>query len=208
MIRTVAVLLCLLGGAEAFSSSLANSRRARGVSTALDAKARNGLVYDDVEIGQGRRVNAGDTILCYYEGKYTTQSKGAAAFSPFGGAQSKSVTFDATEPGEPAEFLVGKGQLIPGMDIGICGDLSLEIPPMNIGGDRKLKIPSQLAYGEAGVGDGAIPPNQDLEFQISIVNAETRTGISTEFKIAGYAGAVGFAAIVLGLGWFVFQNIM
>ena len=102
---------------------------------------------------------------------------------------------------------MGKGQLISGMDTGICGDLSLEIPPMNIGGDRRLVIPSYLAYGEAGAGGGAIPPNQDLEFQIAVLNAEKQGGVSMEYRLKGYAAVVAFATVVLSLGWFVLHNI-
>ena len=202
---TLALFLCLLGHTGAFSvtsrstiASIHPSRCPRSLSsTALGPTARNGLTYEDIEIGQGRRVNAGDTILCYYEGSY---KQGAGPFA-------KSVTFDATEPGQPVEFLVGKGQLISGMDTGICGDLSLEIPPMNIGGDRKLVIPSYLAYGEAGAGGGAIPPNQDLEFQIAVLNAEKQGGVSMEYRLKGYAAVAAFATIVLSLGWFVLHNI-
>jgi FKBP-type peptidyl-prolyl cis-trans isomerase len=73
-------------------------------------------------------------VLCYYVGTY---QKGL-----------DKVTFDQTQPGEPAEFVVGKGQVIPGWDLDIVGDLSLEIPPMKIGGDRKMVVPAALAYGD------------------------------------------------------------
>lgn len=199
LLQTTVALLCLVATTTAFSvtSRTFVKPSSTSSSTALGPVARNGLVYEDVEIGSGRRVNAGDTVLCYYEGSY---KQGSGPFS-------KSVTFDATEPGEPVQFLVGKGQLIDGMDTGICGDLSLEIPPMNIGGDRKLKIPSDLAYGEQGAGGGAIPPNQDLEFQIAIVNAEKQGGVSMDTRLKGYAAVAAFATIVLSSGWFVLHNI-
>jgi FKBP-type peptidyl-prolyl cis-trans isomerase len=147
--------------------------------------ARNGLRYDDVEVGTGRRVNKGDTILCYYSGSY--KKKGSNPFT-----KDETVVFDETKPGEPIEFVVGQGQLIPGMDMGIPGSIDFDIPPMNIGGDRRLVVPSALAYGAAGVvappdGDNGnngnrmmIPPNQDLEFQIAVLSAESRQGVSME----------------------------
>jgi hypothetical protein len=170
-----------------------------GSSTSLGPVARNGLEFEDIEIGTGRNVFAGDTILCYYEGSYKKVGQG-----PFG--QTSIVVFDKTEAGDPIEILIGRGQVIPGWDIGILGDASLQIPPMKIGGDRKLKIPSSLAYGEAGAGGGVIPPGQDLEFQISVLNAEQKNGMSQDVKVAGYAAVVLFAAIAtLGSYWLAFK---
>ena len=48
--------------------------------------ARNGLAYNDVEIGDGRRILPGDTVLVYYIGSYQT--------GPFGAG--KETVFDRT----------------------------------------------------------------------------------------------------------------
>ena len=161
-------------------------------SSSLSAftSARNGLQWEDKEVGTGRRVNKGDAVLCYYKGSY---QKG---FKP--------ITFDETEPGEPVEFLVGRGQMIPGCDIGIVGSTSLEIDPMKIGGERNLKIPAALAYGSQQV--GPIPANTDLEFEIVVVNAQPSSGIDSSTKLKGFAalfGTLGFFAV---LGLFIAQN--
>lgn len=190
----------------------------RRTKTSLDAAivARNGLSYEDIEIGTGRNIFPGDAVLCYYVGTYQEggSNKPAdsgdnpffAAFAKAAGG-SKTVTFDETQPGDPAEVLVGKGRVIQGWDIGICGDPTLDIPPMKIGGDRKLIIPAALAYGESGAGD-AIPPNTDLEFQIAIVNAERADpGLSDGTKLKGIAGLVGFLAFMGVFGFVVTQNI-
>lgn len=169
--------------------------------------ARNGLSYEDIEIGTGRNIFPGDSILCYYVGTY---EKEAGADNPFFTAFSKggnTVTFDETEAGEPAEVLIGKGKVIKGWDIGICGDQSLDIPPMKIGGDRKLIIPAELAYGERGAGD-AIPPNTQLEFQIEILNAEKfDQGISGGTRLKGFAALAGFLGFMGILLIVVVQNI-
>ena len=157
--------------------------------------ARNGLSYEDVEIGTGRNIFPGDSILCYYVGSYkkTTGEK---------------ITFDETEPGDPADIVIGVGNVIQGWEIGICGSSGLDIPPMKIGGDRKLIIPAELAYGETGAGDGVIPPNTVLEFQIAILNAERKdSGVSDSTKIKGFAGLAGFFTFMLIFGFFVVQNI-
>lgn len=36
----------------------------------LGPTARNGLGYEDVTLGQGRRILPGDSVLCYYVGSY------------------------------------------------------------------------------------------------------------------------------------------
>lgn len=61
--------------------------------------------------------------------------------------------------GDPLEFAVGTGQVIPGWDEGIL--------TMRVGGKRQLKIPSKLAYGAEGV--GPIPPDATLLFDCELV---------------------------------------
>ena len=72
--------------------------------------------------------------------------------------------FDSSydHPGqEPITFPYGAHRVIPGWDTGFSG--------MRVGGKRRLYIPYQLAYGEAGR-EGAIPPKADLIFDIELVN--------------------------------------
>lgn len=187
------------------------ARSSSSSSTFLEAfiTARNGLEYEDIEIGTGRNVFAGDEILCYYVGTYEQGADDAGGDNPFFAAFNKgpkTITFDETEPGDPAEVVIGRGQVIKGWDIGICGDQSLDIPPMKIGGDRKLIIPAELAYGERGAGD-VIPPNTMLEFQVAIVNAErTDPGISGSTRLKGFAALVGFLGFMLISLFVVSQN--
>jgi len=176
----------------------------------LGVLSRNGLIYEDIEIGTGRNIFPGDSILCYYIGTYqSTPTKGGNEFNPFSNNnKKKKVTFDKTDDGEPAEIVVGVGNSIPGWEIGICGDATLDIPPMKIGGDRKLIIPADLAYGSQGAGEGVIPPNTDLEFQIEIINAERKSsGVSSSTKVKGFAGLVGFLTVSGIITFIIVQNI-
>ena len=81
----------------------------------------------------------------------------------------------------------------------------LEIPPMNIGGKRRLKIPPGLAYGEDG--NGPIPPNQVLNFDIEVLNSEPIGGISMETRLKGYAVALTVPLVVLAIAWFALTHI-
>ena len=62
-------------------------------------------------------------ILCYYEGAYYGEKKGGDSktglpfFSGLPGG-TKKIIFDATDPGEPAEIVIGVGGVIPGWEIG------------------------------------------------------------------------------------------
>ena len=194
--QTVFLSLAVFGlahTAEAFTGISAPFAR---TTTTLGPVARNGLGYEEIELGTGRNVFPGDAVLCYYVGQYKTANL----------LGEKTVTFDETLPGEPAEFIVGKGQVIPGFDVGICGDMSLDIPAMKIGGDRKLAIPASLAYGERGAGD-SIPPNTDLEFQVSILSATSKEGLSKDVLIKGFAGLGGFLVFMAGFGYVLLQTV-
>jgi peptidylprolyl isomerase len=63
--------------------------------------------------------------------------------------------------GEPIIFIAGAHRVITGWDTGFQG--------MHVGGKRRLFIPYQLAYGEAGK-PPQIPPKSDLIFDIELVS--------------------------------------
>lgn len=67
-----------------------------------------------------------------------------------------------TYGGEPLEFTLGVGQVIPGWEKGILG--------MKVGEIRYLTVPSVMAYGERSM-DG-IPPNSDMYFEVELVHAD------------------------------------
>ncbi|GAA3535441.1 FKBP-type peptidyl-prolyl cis-trans isomerase [Amycolatopsis ultiminotia] len=103
------------------------------------------LEITDLTVGDGAEARQGSAVSVHYVG--VSHSTGAE--------------FDASyNRGEPLQFSLGAGQVIPGWDQGVTG--------MKIGGRRKLVIPPHLAYGERGAG-GVIKPNETLVFVVDLV---------------------------------------
>jgi len=71
----------------------------------------------------------------------------------------KGTQFDS---GTSFQFTLGSGQVIRGWDTGVVG--------MRVGGQRRLNIPPELAYGSSG--RGSIPPNASLVFDIELLNVQ------------------------------------
>jgi FKBP-type peptidyl-prolyl cis-trans isomerase len=70
--------------------------------------------------------------------------------------------FDTSIGRSPFTFILGRGRVIPGWDEGVEG--------MHVGERRKLIIPPALGYGEKG--QGPIPPNATLIFQIELLGVQ------------------------------------
>jgi FKBP-type peptidyl-prolyl cis-trans isomerase len=102
------------------------------------------LEIEDIKVGTGQEVKSGDTVVIHYTGTLEDGTK-----------------FDSSyDRDEPFETQIGVGQVIKGWDQGV--------PGMKVGGKRKLTIPYQLAYGEAGI-LGAIPAKATLIFEVELV---------------------------------------
>jgi peptidylprolyl isomerase len=106
------------------------------------------LVADDITVGDGDEATKGKKVSVHYVG---------VAFST-------GEEFDASwNRGQPFEFKLGAGQVIPGWDAGVEG--------MKVGGRRKLTIPSAMAYGARGAG-GAIKPHEPLVFVVDLLSVD------------------------------------
>jgi FKBP-type peptidyl-prolyl cis-trans isomerase FkpA len=71
----------------------------------------------------------------------------------------KGAQIETTAGGAPFTFVLGVGRVIPGWDQGL--------PGMKVGGKRRLVVPPELGYGSAG--NGAVPPNATLVFDIDLL---------------------------------------
>ena len=108
----------------------------------------NGLIIEDIELGQGSEANEYNKTTVNYTGKLEDGS-----------------IFDSSlkKGRSPFTFTLGVGSVIKGWDLGVKG--------MKVGGKRKLTIPPELGYGDRGAGS-IIPPGAKLVFEIDLLSVE------------------------------------
>jgi FKBP-type peptidyl-prolyl cis-trans isomerase FkpA len=136
-----ALMLSACGDSDGGDTASAGDCEA-GTSTTTD----EGLVIEEVECGEGDEAVAGVKAFMHYTGKLEDGTE-----------------FDSSIGGPPFPFRVGAGDVIRGWDLGV--------PGMRVGGKRRLTIPPELAYGDAGAGD-AIPPGATLIFDVELVEVQ------------------------------------
>ena len=111
-----------------------------------EGPAPDELVAVDLVVGDGAEAALGSYVSVHYVG--VLYDGGDEFDSSYG-------------RGEPIEFPLGAGVVIPGWDEGIVG--------MKVGGRRQLTIPPHLAYGPFGAG-GLIGPNATLIFVADLMD--------------------------------------
>jgi FKBP-type peptidyl-prolyl cis-trans isomerase FkpA len=120
-----------------------------GSNTAAPSTSSGTFTQTDLVVGSGATANSGNLVTVTYNGWLydTTKTDGKGTF------------FD----GRPGfSFTLGAGSVIAGWDQGVAG--------MRVGGQRRLIIPPELAYGAAG--RSGIPPNATLLFDISLTGVQ------------------------------------
>jgi FKBP-type peptidyl-prolyl cis-trans isomerase FkpA len=103
----------------------------------------SGLVYRSLKEGAGPSPSATDTVKVHYRGTFPDGRE-----------------FDSSHKrNEPATFPLNR--------VIKCWTEGLQ--RMKVGGRATLTCPAAIAYGERGAGNGAIPPNAVLRFEVELL---------------------------------------
>lgn len=128
-----------------FQKNLMNENPLATAATAPATQNNNGVIINDITVGQGAEVKAGELVSVNY---ILSLSDGT-------------VIQNSKDFGKPFQFTLGAGEVIPGWEMGFAG--------MKIGGVRTIVVPPNLAYGSNQV--GPIPANSTLVFTIELLGA-------------------------------------
>jgi peptidylprolyl isomerase len=104
----------------------------------------SGIRYIVQKEGTGEKAGSGKTVSVNYKGMFLSGE-----------------VFDNSDLHGPLEFQTGSGQIIPGFDEAVAD--------MRLGEKRLVALPPELAYGERGAGNGAIPGNSFLVFELELI---------------------------------------
>jgi FKBP-type peptidyl-prolyl cis-trans isomerase FkpA len=127
---------------------------APAATSAPAAPVRPAYTRTDLQEGTGREAQKGKGLSVHYTGWLYDPTR----------PDLKGRMFDTSRERGPFNFVLGTGQVIPGWDQGFDG--------MKIGGRRRLIIPPDLAYGVDGAGNGIIPPNATLLFEMELLDVQ------------------------------------
>ncbi len=106
-----------------------------------------GVKIDVIKQGQGVIPTPGHTVVVHYTGKLLDGKK-----------------FDSSrDRGQPFEFPLGAGKVIPGWDEAFAA--------MKVGTQARITIPPAMGYGSRGAG-GVIPPNATLIFDVELLGVK------------------------------------
>ena len=106
------------------------------------------LIMELLHAGSGAQAEAGQIVVVHYTGWLTDGTK-----------------FDSSvDRNEPFEIAAGVGQVIQGWDLALVR--------MRVGDRVRLTIPPNLAYGDKDQGDGLIPANSTLVFDVELIGIE------------------------------------
>ena len=109
-------------------------------------KTESGLKYKISKKGSGPNAKKDDLLSVHYSLQLVDGSEIDSSFTR----------------GNPIEFTCGVGQVIKGWDE------AMQL--LNKGSKAILVIPSELGYGAIGAGNGVIPPNATLIFDVELVD--------------------------------------
>ncbi|HEY7809826.1 MAG TPA: FKBP-type peptidyl-prolyl cis-trans isomerase [Allosphingosinicella sp.] len=152
------LLSLLLAAAPAPTAKVAPPRSfVPAVSARAVVTTPSGLRFETLKPGAGGKPTPADLVLVTYEGHLAD-----------------GTLFDASA--QPTAMPVA----------GVVAGFAEALQLMQKGGRYRFWIPSALAYGTDGV-PGAIPPNAELEFIVSLIDMKPAAEVAAEAAKAGGA---------------------
>ncbi len=116
----------------------------------------SGLQYKVAVMGTGPKPTSNDTVIVHYRGTLLDNTE-----------------FDSSyKQGEPKEFAVK----------GVIKGWTEALQMMPVGSKWQLFIPSELAYGQAGMPRGRIAPNSVLQFDLELIGIKAPDAKSEKDK--------------------------
>jgi len=119
----------------------------------------SGLQVRVLKNGMGRRFNPGDAVQIYYTAKLVD-----------------GTVVDGTSPGLPAP--IEPAQTLKGLGEGLAA--------MREGDRWELTLPPALAFGAKGSGNGVVPPDQAMVFDVTVAS------VTPAAAAPAMAGSSGF----------------
>lgn len=149
----VVIFFFVFGGMSFFSAPVPSEEITNTINsiatTTMPTENITELQITDLTVGTGATAAAGDSVTVNYVGSFTN-----------------GTVFDASashqETANGFTFTLGAGNVIKGWDEGVAG--------MNVGGKRKLVVPSSLGYGPNDY--GPIPGNSTLIFEVELLKVQ------------------------------------
>jgi len=149
------------GGLDGNAQNLGSSQGVAGDNTTNNQKPNfsdyekykdeKSALYADIKKGDGKEVAVKNKVSIYYKG-YLLNGE----------------VFDNQWPAKegdtpkPFVFEIGTNTIIPGLQQGLVG--------MKVGGKRLIIVPPAVGYGEKG--QGSIPPDSVLVFEVDLLKVE------------------------------------
>lgn len=151
------IIVVLIGGGILFWQFGTDSgTETPSVENNQQATTTDQVAGQDVTVGTGKEAKPGSIVSVLYVGRLQD-----------------GTVFDSSEANgnQPLRFQLGAQGLIPGFQIGVNG--------MKEGGERRIAIPPEFAYGNQDVKDAAgktiIPANSTIIFDLRLVKVEEGT---------------------------------
>lgn len=142
----IVVIIVTVGYLFAPKGTPTTSTQAALPTQAQEAPTNEKVKSEDLVVGTGAEAKPTSTVVVNYKGTLEDGTQ-----------------FDSSyDRNQPFETQLGVGAVIKGWDQGI--------PGMKVGGKRKLTIPASLGYGPQG--QGSIPPNSTLIFEVELLEVK------------------------------------